>query len=42
LYEWMGFPNIDFPQGLKPRIDESAHVRAEAHTLHTREHLSDE
>jgi putative transposase len=34
LYDWMGFPNRDFPQGLKPRSVEVEDVRAEARTLH--------
>jgi putative transposase len=34
LYEGMGFPSRDFPQGLKPRSVEVANVRAEARTLH--------
>jgi len=38
LYEWMGFPNRSFPQGLKPQNEESANVRAEARTLRTSEH----
>jgi putative transposase len=38
LYEWTGFPNICFPQGLKPQDAVVADVRAEARTLHTREH----
>jgi len=33
LYEWMGFPNGDFPQGLKPLSAAVANVRAEARTL---------
>lgn len=33
LYEWMGFPDRCFPQGLKPRPSEDANVRAEARTL---------
>ena len=40
LYEWMGFPSKDFPQGLKPRSLEELDVRAEARTLHPNEHLS--
>jgi putative transposase len=35
LYEFMGFPNIAFPQGLKPRIVGEDEVRAEARTLHS-------
>jgi putative transposase len=38
LYEWMGFPSEDFPQGLKPSIVEPANVRAEARTLRTSGH----
>jgi putative transposase len=34
LYEWMGFPSGDFPQGLKPPNAAVADVRAEARTLH--------
>jgi len=34
LYEWMGFPCKEFPQGLKPSSVETANVRAEARTLH--------
>jgi REP element-mobilizing transposase RayT len=37
LYEWMGFPNRDFPQGLKPLNTAKGDVRAEARTLHTAE-----
>ena len=33
-YPWMGFPNIGFPQGLKPLNVVDADVRAEARTLH--------
>ena len=40
LYEWMGFPNGDFPQGLKPLSAAVANVRAEARTLHSNEPLS--
>ncbi|MBS1802630.1 MAG: transposase [Acidobacteria bacterium] len=33
-YSYIGFPDVAFPQGLKPRdVDESHHVRAEARTL---------
>jgi putative transposase len=42
LYEWMGFPNKGFPQGLKPLSAAIAHVRAEARTLHPNQHLSDD
>jgi len=34
LYEFMGFPEIAFPQGLKPREVSASDVRAEARTLH--------
>jgi putative transposase len=34
LYEFMGFPEIAFPQGLKPRNEDVENVRAEARTLH--------
>ena len=34
LYEFMGFPNIAFPRGLKPLNIASSDVRAEARTLH--------
>jgi putative transposase len=33
LYEFMGFPDRDFPQGLKPSDSEVTDVRAEARTL---------
>ena len=33
LYEYMGFPNIAFPQGLKPLLTGDGDVRAEARTL---------
>jgi putative transposase len=33
LYEFMGFASITFPQGLKPKCDSDANVRAEARTL---------
>jgi putative transposase len=33
LYEFMGFPNIAFPQGLKPAVLDDKYVRAEARTL---------
>ncbi len=36
LYAFMGFPNIAFPQGLKPRILGDSNVRAEARTLHAK------
>jgi len=32
-YEFIGFPNIAFPQGLKPLISGTGDVRAEARTL---------
>jgi putative transposase len=34
LYEYVGFPSIAFPQGLKPPIAGDGDVRAEARTLH--------
>ena len=34
LYEFMGFPSREFPQGLKPADFGALDVRAEAHTLH--------
>jgi len=34
LYKFMGFPNIAFPQRLKPRGSGAGNVRAEARTLH--------
>jgi len=34
LYEFMGFPNIAFPQGLKPLSTGDGDVRAKARTLH--------
>jgi len=34
LYEFMGFPQSDFPQGLKPNDASASDVRAEARTLH--------
>jgi putative transposase len=34
-YEFIGFPNIAFPQGLKPQVLGDVDVRAEARTLHT-------
>ena len=40
LYEWMDFPNRNFPQGLKPSSIVDANVRAEARTLPPSEHLS--
>jgi len=40
LYGWMEFPNIKFPQGLKPQGVAVDHVRAEARTLHPNEHWS--
>ncbi len=33
LYEFAGFPNSAYPQGLKPRTDDDCDVRAEARTL---------
>ena len=36
LYEFMGFPNIAFPQGLKPLDVGASNVRAKARTLHSR------
>jgi len=35
LYEFMGFPSIEFPRGLKPAIVADSDVRAEARTLQT-------
>jgi REP element-mobilizing transposase RayT len=35
MYEWMGFPNVSLPQGLKPLDVAVADVRAEARTLLT-------
>jgi putative transposase len=35
LYEFMGFPSVDFPQGLKPTDFGVTDVRAEARTLQT-------
>jgi putative transposase len=35
LYEFIGFPNSAFPQGLKPLTANDVDVRAEARTLHT-------
>jgi len=35
LYELIGFPEIEFPQGLKPAAIGSPNVRAEACTLHS-------
>ena len=32
-YEFIGFPDIEFPQGLKPAVVGSINVRAEARTL---------
>jgi putative transposase len=37
LYEWRGFPNRSFPQGLKPSNLAVADVRAEARTLQPNE-----
>ena len=42
LYEWMGFPNRSFPQGLKPPSAAVADVRAEARTLRISGHPNDE
>jgi len=39
LYEWIGFPNIKFPQGLKPSGTAAVDVRAEARTLHPNEQI---
>jgi putative transposase len=33
LYEFMGFPSVEFPQGLKPTVFGASDVRAEARTL---------
>jgi len=33
LYEFVGFPSIEFPQGLKPAVIGNMDVRAEARTL---------
>src|ERR1035441_9472014 len=33
LYEFSGFPQIEFPQGLKPAISNVGNVRAKARTL---------
>ena len=33
LYEFMGFPNTEFPRGLKPAVTGDSDVRAEARTL---------
>jgi len=33
LYEFMGFPSIEFPRGLKPALTNAIDVRAEARTL---------
>ena len=38
LYEWVGFPRIAFPQGLKPPNSAFVDVRAEARTLRPNEH----
>lgn len=40
LYEFIGFPQREFPQGLKPDDIGSANVRAEARTLQPKPHLS--
>ncbi len=37
LYEFMSFPNIAFPQGLKPLNEGAEDVRAKARTLHDRQ-----
>ena len=34
LYEFLGFPSREFPQGLKPDVNSAIDVRAEARTLH--------
>jgi hypothetical protein len=34
LYELLGFPSMEFPQGLKPTGSTDDDVRAEARTLH--------
>jgi len=39
LYEFMGFPGKDLPQGLKPTSSSAADVRAEARTLQSRKAL---
>jgi hypothetical protein len=36
LYEFMGFPDVAFPQGLKPTDVNDLDVRAEARTLQPR------
>jgi len=33
FYPYMGFPNVEFPRGLKPSSSGSVDVRAEARTL---------
>jgi putative transposase len=38
LYEFIGFPNSEFPQGLKPTEFGAADVRAEARTLQAEAH----
>jgi len=38
LYEFMAFPNIEFPQGLKPNEFSNTDVRAKARTLQTSNH----
>jgi putative transposase len=38
LYEFIGLPSIEFPQGLKPIETASLNVRAEARTLQNRAH----
>ena len=37
-YEFLGFPNIEFPRGLKPRSSDDIDVRAEARTLQPPKH----
>ena len=38
LYEFMGFPSIEFPQGLKPANFSATDVRAKARTLQSPNH----
>jgi REP-associated tyrosine transposase len=40
LYEFMGFPSIEFPRGLKPAFVARLDVRAEARTLQTEHSLA--